>query len=86
MLYKTKQIPSSRQEANVKKLVPLQYKLLESAFKACKPGGTIVYSTCTLNPYENEINIAKFLEAYGESAELEDILLEGKSSGISERE
>ena len=32
----------------------LQKQLLLSAYKALKPGGTMVYSTCTLAPEENE--------------------------------
>ena len=39
---------------SIKKLVPVQKKLLASAVKAVKSGGTIVYSTCTLNFEENE--------------------------------
>ena len=38
----------------VNELVKLQKKLFESAFKALKPGGVLVYSTCTINRYENE--------------------------------
>lgn len=41
-------------ESEVVKLAALQKKLLESAFKALKPGGILVYSTCTLNKFENE--------------------------------
>ena len=33
---------------------PLQKKILESAAKCVKPGGTLVYSTCTMNRAENE--------------------------------
>lgn len=44
----------SWKEEEVKKLSELQKKLLSSAVKALKPGGTIVYSTCTLNVLENE--------------------------------
>ncbi len=33
----------------------LQRKLLESGARALKPGGTLVYSTCTLNREENEL-------------------------------
>ena len=29
-------------------------KLIQSAFDALKPGGSLVYSTCTLNLYENQ--------------------------------
>ncbi len=38
----------------VRELSKLQEKLLESAAKACKKGGKIVYSTCTLNKEEDE--------------------------------
>ena len=38
----------------VKKLVKVQKDLFLSAYKALKKGGTMVYSTCTLNKYENE--------------------------------
>lgn len=38
----------------------VQYKILDNAFNYLKPGGTIVYSTCTLNKNENENVINKF--------------------------
>ena len=38
----------------VEKLVNLQKRLFESAIKALKSGGEMVYSTCTLNKKENE--------------------------------
>ena len=38
----------------VNELVKLQKKLFESGFKALKSGGSMVYSTCTLNRFENE--------------------------------
>ncbi len=38
----------------VKQLSKLQKYLLRSAISSTKPGGTIVYSTCTLSPEENE--------------------------------
>jgi 16S rRNA (cytosine1407-C5)-methyltransferase len=40
--------------SKVKRLSQSQRKLLRSAFSATKPGGLIVYSTCTLSPEENE--------------------------------
>ncbi len=42
-------------ERTVKELVKLQKKLLKSAYQALKPGGEMVYSTCTLNREENEM-------------------------------
>lgn len=38
----------------VNELVKTQKKLFKSAYEALKPGGTLVYSTCTLNKLENE--------------------------------
>src|SRR6201999_334997 len=38
----------------IKQLSKLQKYLLRSAISATKVGGTIVYSTCTLSPEENE--------------------------------
>ena len=38
----------------VKELSKLQKKLFQSAYKALKPNGIMVYSTCTLNEEENE--------------------------------
>jgi 16S rRNA C967 or C1407 C5-methylase (RsmB/RsmF family) len=36
-----------------------QYALLSSAFMALKKGGRILYSTCSISPYENDEVIAK---------------------------
>lgn len=38
----------------VENLTKTQKGLFESAYKALKPGGEMVYSTCTLNKFENE--------------------------------
>jgi len=55
---------------NIKVVSKLQFWLLEAAIKACKPGGEIVYSTCTLNKFENEKVIEKALKKYGEFIEI----------------
>ncbi len=44
-------------------LVELQKKLLNHTATWVKPGGILVYSTCTLNPQENEQVIEAFLRA-----------------------
>ncbi len=51
----------------------VQRSLLLSALKCCKVGGTIVYSTCTLAPEENEANVNWLLQNYGDSVKLADI-------------
>ncbi|QQS36554.1 MAG: RsmB/NOP family class I SAM-dependent RNA methyltransferase [Ignavibacteriales bacterium] len=48
----------------VKALSELQLKLLIAAIKMTKPGGNIVYSTCTLTPEENELVINSVLKKY----------------------
>lgn len=51
------QLTKERLEA----LVSLQRTILMSASQLVKPGGVLVYSTCTVNPAENEENIRWFL-------------------------
>lgn len=51
------QDPATFEDWSLKKvrdLAHMQRTLLRSAVSATKPGGTIVYSTCTLSPEENE--------------------------------
>lgn len=43
-------------------LVGQQARLLSAAAGALAPGGTLVYSTCTISPDENERQIASFLD------------------------
>ncbi len=48
----------------VSKLCDLQTRLLVAAIKMLKPGGEVVYSTCTLTVEENELIIDKVLKKY----------------------
>ncbi len=50
-----------RQEKDLAVFPPLQKKLLDAAAKAVKPGGILVYSTCTLERAENEEQVTDFL-------------------------
>ncbi len=45
-------------------LSELQYKLLVSAIKMLRTGGTLVYSTCSVSLEENEFVLNKILEKY----------------------
>lgn len=45
-------------------LIHIQSSLLVSAFKALKPGGTLVYSTCSMTVEENESLIDDFIRQY----------------------
>jgi len=41
-----------------------QKHILDSTYKLLNDGGTLVYSTCTFSPEENEQNVAWFLDKY----------------------
>ena len=45
-------------------LAQLQYQLLVRAIKFTKPGGTIIFSNCSLAPQEGEELIEKILQTY----------------------
>ncbi|MDD3645849.1 MAG: NOL1/NOP2/sun family putative RNA methylase [Candidatus Gracilibacteria bacterium] len=68
--FKTDDALKYRNLKNIKNVAKLQFGLLEAAIKTTKPGGEIVYSTCTLNKFENEGVINKALEKYGEYVEI----------------
>ena len=63
----------------VKRLHGQQKQLLETAFEILKPNGTIVYSTCSLEPEEDEAVIDSLLEKH-KNARLEEIKLDIKRS------
>ena len=48
----------------VKEMTSKQKKLLFSAIQSLRPGGTLVYSTCTFAPEENEGVLSRFLEKF----------------------
>lgn len=48
------------------RLAGLQREILENVRAYVKPGGTLVYSTCTINRAENQDNVHWFLEKYPE--------------------
>jgi 16S rRNA (cytosine967-C5)-methyltransferase len=43
-----------------------QRDLIANAVNFIKPGGVLIYSTCTIDPMENEENVAWFLREYPE--------------------
>ncbi len=47
-------------------LAALQREILKNAQAYVRPGGTLIYSTCTINPGENGENVRWFLEQYPE--------------------
>jgi 16S rRNA (cytosine967-C5)-methyltransferase len=47
-------------------LAATQAAILDAGAEAVRPGGVLVYSTCTISPRENEEQIAAFLERRGD--------------------
>jgi NOL1/NOP2/sun family putative RNA methylase len=63
----------------VKRMSSTQYKLLKNSFALLKTGGEMVYSTCTLEPEEDEEIVDRLLKEYP-NADLMDIKLNIKRS------
>lgn len=51
-------------EQNVEKCRLLQREIVAEAWKCLRPGGLLVYSTCTFNTHENEENVRWITEEY----------------------
>ena len=62
------------------RLPEIQYAILSEASRYVKPGGVLVYSTCTLAPAENEGVFGRFLASRGDFEPL-DFEIVGKRSG-----
>jgi NOL1/NOP2/sun family putative RNA methylase len=54
--------------AHIRRLSVLQKRLLSQSWQLLKPGGKLVYSTCTLAPEENEAVIDWFLRRNSDAA------------------
>jgi len=61
-----------REDTN-RKMAKDQRRLFKSAFLSLRPGGTMVYSTCTFAPEENEGVLQWAKETYGDALEIEAI-------------
>jgi 16S rRNA (cytosine1407-C5)-methyltransferase len=59
----------------VNKMAAAQKKLLLAAWTALKPGGTLVYSTCTMSPEENELQMEVLKDTVGNEAVFEEAKL-----------
>lgn len=57
-------------EKKIRQLSGLQRRLLASGVEALKPGGLLVYATCTFAPEENEAVVDSVLTRYGDRLEV----------------
>ena len=56
----------------VQEMRDAQRRLLVGAVQALKPGGTLVYATCTFAPEENEGSLTRALRTFGDAVEVVD--------------
>jgi 16S rRNA (cytosine967-C5)-methyltransferase len=56
-------LPWIKEPDDIRALTMLQAELLTAGFAMLKPGGTLVYSVCSLEPEEGEEVIARFLKS-----------------------
>ena len=54
-------VPWLKTAADIAKLAGLQRRLIDHAVTLIKPGGTLIYCTCSLEPEENEAIVAELL-------------------------
>ena len=55
------EIKYRKNEAEIEALPAKQLAILKASASYVKPGGVLMYCTCTINPYENERVVADFL-------------------------
>lgn len=56
-----------RRPADIEDLVQEQHRLLEGLWPLLKPGGMLVYATCSVLPQENEQQIRRFLRDHSDA-------------------
>lgn len=64
MFRRDEQATKSWEDYGTDSCMPMQKDILEHAATMLKPGGRLVYSTCTFSPQENEEMIARFLKTH----------------------
>ena len=74
IIRKKPEIKWNKSRKSLKDLVPTQRAIMENAWAYLKNGGTMIYSTCTLNTEENQDNVEWFLNKY-KDAKVEKIFL-----------
>lgn len=74
-------------EANVAMCAERQWEILQNAFRSLKPGGVLLYSTCTFNRTEDEDVVGRACEEFGdELLAVDDIPIEDDWGVVTGRE
>lgn len=64
IIRKKPEIKYNKREKELKSLISVQRNIMKNAANYVKPGGILLYSTCTVNKDENEGNIKWFLKNF----------------------
>ena len=76
-------IKSLRWEEDLKSLVIIQQKILQQAWQMLKPGGKLLYVTCSVLRQENEAQITELLSTHKDALELNLIADDGGDWGVA---
>ncbi len=71
-----------RREADITALTALQWRLLDAAWTVLKPGGTLVYTTCSLLADENTRQVDAFLTRHADARAEDPGAAFGHASGV----
>ena len=69
-------------EANVVMCAERQWEILQNAFRSLKPGGVLLYSTCTFNRTEDEDVVGRACEEFGDELLAVDDIPIGDDWGV----
>ncbi|VYT75936.1 16S rRNA (cytosine(967)-C(5))-methyltransferase RsmB [Clostridium tertium] len=81
IIRKKPEIKWNKTRQQLRDLVEIQRDIMENAWQYLKPGGTLLYSTCTLNKEENEDNLKWFLSKHSD-AEIEKLYIGNNNNFI----
>lgn len=69
MFRKSEEACEQWSEANVRMCADRQWEIVENVFDTLRPGGVLIYSTCTFNRDEDEALVQRICDEWGEAIE-----------------
>ena len=69
MFRKSEEACEQWSEANVKMCAERQWEIVKNVFDTLRPGGVLIYSTCTFNRDEDEALVQRICDEWGEAIE-----------------
>ena len=77
---KLREMSPNEAEKYIAELAEKQSKILENAARCAAPGGCVLYSTCTVDPFENELITERFISEHpGYSIEKQEQIFPSES-------